>query len=75
MLFIQNYFKNSGQKKRFRGCGGETWKDFASDFWSLMKNDQIPIMKNCHIPDFKNQNLLDALVAPMSGESFIVKYP
>ena len=40
-----------------------------------MKNDQIPIMKNCHIPDFKNQNLLDALVAPMSGGSFIVKYP
>ena len=26
-------------------------------------------------PDFENQNLLDALVAPMSGESFIVKYP
>ena len=34
-----------------------------------------PIMKNYHISDFENQNLLDALVAPMSGESFIVKYP
>ena len=41
----------------------------------LMKNDQTPIMKNYHIPDFENPNLLDALVAPMSDESFIVKYP
>ena len=41
----------------------------------LMKNDQTPIMKHYHIPDFENQNLLDALVTPVSGESFIVKYP
>ena len=40
-----------------------------------MKNNQTPIMKSCHIPDFENQHLLDALTAPMSGESLVVKYP
>ena len=40
-----------------------------------MQNDQVPVMKNCHIPDFENQHLLGTLVASMSGESLIVKYP
>ena len=47
-----------------------------SDLGFLVNSSiEKPVNEKRHIPDFENQNLLDALVAPMSGESFIVKYP